>query len=125
MERNNYTWIREGYIGHNILCSSSKSTAHNLTFAGAEWLSNLGRWKVNFILSYSDLDLGFGHSSNIYVITNVNEEIRFENYLGVKESFCVDYRIDDQRDYNRFFPIKHIKILSLDIDFIEYEVHCL
>ncbi|WP_425449589.1 hypothetical protein [Dethiothermospora halolimnae] len=126
MEVNQYMWCKTGYLGNNILCSNNKSSLSKIIFGGASKLDQDENWRLNFIFveGYLGKNKGNFYSSNMEVKVKKGDKIRFENYLGITEKINVEYSAGDDRSYSRFFPVKYIKILSIQTDSIRYEVHC-
>ena len=128
MERNSYKWIKEGYIGCNLLHSNYKEAIHKVIFGGAKQLND-NTWNLNLIYSYivnnNVKSAGGGYCTTFELLVEINEKVRFENYLGITEDMPVECRTNEYMNCNRFFPIQFIKFLYINKDYVKYEVHCI
>ncbi|SDK19808.1 hypothetical protein [Natronincola ferrireducens] len=123
--RKNYVWKKKGFLGHIILHSSKKQENYKIHFLGAEELGE-NNYKVHLMYCYKigSPQSGIGLCSvNMSINIEIGEKVRFEGFFGIIEELVVEYKEEDCRCYNKFFPIKHIKFLSIQKDYIEYEVH--
>lgn len=121
-------YIEESYLGGEILRSSSKCKkwTYHVIFAGAEKFGHC--WKVNFIFSclyrespQEDYIQG-ASSSNMIVVVEPEQSIRFENYLGLTKKETVESKNGCPVLCDRFYPVKYIKFIEIETDRIEYEI---
>lgn len=129
MDKNNYVWVKEGYIGCNILHSNYRTSTYRIAFLGAENLEEEEKWRINFLYSFvgnhNDSSNETGYCTSMSIIIEPMEKIRFESFLGIKEGISVKYRPEESMDCTRFFPVQFIKFLYVEKDYIKYEVHCI
>ena len=122
------TVIEDSYLGGELLHSSSKcrSCTYKVIFGGAEKIGC--QWKVNLILSCICSDItgeccnGGAFSSNMFVIAEPGQKIRFEHYLGVNKKEVVERSDGNSELCDRFFPVKYIKFMEIETDHIRYEI---
>lgn len=128
MEKNSYMWIKEGYIGCNLLHSNYKEANHKVIFGGAQQLDEI-KWNLSLLYSYMSYNNGKspggGYCTTINVVVEANEKVRFESFLGITEDISIKCRPDEHMNCTRFFPIQFIKLIYISKDYIKYEVHCI
>ncbi|SET59041.1 hypothetical protein SAMN05660297_02852 [Natronincola peptidivorans] len=130
MKKKLYTWEKEASLGSPILQSNNRKLRYNVIFAGAEKLEDSMHHRVHFIYTFfptspsMDYGCGLTFSSNITITAIPGEIVRFANHLGIMEEVTVTYRPEDYGSYHRFFPIKHMKLLEIEKDYLRYKIHC-
>lgn len=119
--------IEDSYLGGEILRSSSKCKkwTYYVIFAGAEKLGHC--WKINLIFkciyrktSKEDFNQG-ACSSNMFVVVEPGQSIKFENYFGLTKKEAVESK-DGAVLCDRFYPVKYIKFIEIETDHIKYEI---
>ncbi|KXG76507.1 hypothetical protein [Thermotalea metallivorans] len=134
MKQSDHGCIKEGFLGAEILHSSTKCKKgiYQVIFAGAEKIHCRDQWKINFIFSFvcpsdkgQDVGCQAASSANMQVVVAPGESIRFERYLGILKKETIEYGIEDYGLCERFFPVRSIKFLEIETDFIRYEIHCI
>lgn len=129
MNQESYMWEKAAFLGSTILHSNSNKDHYNVVFAGAEKLSTPLQYKVHFIYNFHSISDSVNHhyvspsSSNITVVVTYGESIRFAKHLGINEEVTITYRPEEYGSCHRFFPIKQLKFLEIETDFIRYELH--
>ncbi|MBF8981936.1 hypothetical protein IZY60_00140 [Lutibacter sp. B2] len=128
MKQYYHTIIQNGYLGSEILRSSSKCRkwTYKVNFAGAEKVGC--QWKVNFILTFicltniQECGCQGASSGNMYVITAPEQSVRFERYLGVTKKETIEPSPGNYELCDRFVPVKYVKFLEIETDHIKYEI---
>ncbi len=128
MEKNNYIWIKEGYLGHDILSTNYSDYCCKVTFGGARRLDNSDKWKIHLIYSNASnsnkSENKAVYSSTISLVITPKEKIRFESYLGITEKISIKDSTEEPMTLTRFFPVQYIRFLYIEQDYIKYEAHC-
>ncbi len=120
--------IENAYLGGEVLESSSKCRAwtYKVIFGGAEKIGC--QWRVNLILASTCISMskdccnGGAFSSNMYVIVEPGQSIRFEQYLGINKKEVITLSNGDSEICDRFFPVKYMKFIEIETDHIKYEI---
>ena len=132
MKQHCHIWLKDGFLGSEILHSNTKcrSGHYKLIFAGAERTGCDSPWKINFILSFictsgegSKADCHGASSANMYVLAKPGDIIRFDRSLGILGKETIQYAPNDLGLCDRFYSIQHIKLLQIETDYIQYEIH--
>jgi hypothetical protein len=133
MKHHGHIWLKDGFLGSEILHSNTKCRTgyYRIIFGGAERSGCDNPWRINFILSFtcasgedSTTDCHGASSANMYVLAYPGDVVRFDRYLGILGKETVEYGPSDFGLCDRFYTIQHIKLLQIETDYIQYEIHC-
>ncbi|MBB6213981.1 hypothetical protein HNQ80_000050 [Anaerosolibacter carboniphilus] len=133
MKHHGHIWLKDGFLGSEILHSNTKCKTgyYRIIFAGAEGTGCDHPWRINFIFSFictsdvgSSVDCHGASSANMYVVAKPGDIIRFDRYLGILGKETVEYAPNDFGLCDRFYSVQHIKLLQIETDYIQYELHC-
>lgn len=129
MSQSSHIWEKEAFLGSTILYSNSNKNHFYVIFAGAEKLKTPLQYKVHFIYAFhSVLDAVGQHyispsTSNMIVVVKQGESIRFAKHLGINVEMTIPYGPEEFGSHCRFFPIRQLKFLEIETDYIRYELH--
>ncbi len=127
MKQRQHIWVKEAFIGHELLHANNKPLNISIVFAGAEKKEHAEEYKIHFILNYTanPAIAAVGYGVNIFITTVPGTPIRFENHFGITEDASAQYRPEEYVAYKQFYRVKHIRFLSIETDHLQYEIHCL
>ena len=120
--------IQGVFLGGEVLnsCLKSKGLIHKVIFAGA--VKTGCQWTINFILTLictantPECGCQGASSSNMYINAEPGQIVRFDRTLGVSKKEKIELSNGNLELCERFFPVKHIKLLEIETDHIQYEI---